>query len=154
MPFKVAVVGRPRDQSMARMIDEYEKRATRYWPISFQEVRSSTAASAGPVVMRRKEAERLLETVPRGARLVVCDEGGRMMSSTEFAGWLTRERDQGSDLVFLVGGAFGVDDSVKASAAQLLSLSKMTLSHELARLVLAEQLYRAGTIMRGEPYHK
>ncbi len=139
---------------MATVIGEYEKRAMRYWPISFQEVRSSTAASAGPVVTRRKEAERLLDAAPDGYRLVACDEGGAAMTSREFATWLTRERDNGSALVFVVGGAFGLDESVKTAASIVLSLSKLTLSHELARLVLAEQLYRAGTIMRGEPYHK
>ena len=138
---------------MATMIDEYETRAMRYWPISFQEVKAPSAAS-GAVVAKRKEGEALLNAIPEGARLVACDEGGATMTSMQFAEWLTKERDQGSSIAFVVGGAFGLDDKIKQSAIRVLSLSKMTMSHELARLVLAEQLYRAGTIMRGEPYHK
>jgi 23S rRNA (pseudouridine1915-N3)-methyltransferase len=139
---------------MATMIDEYEQRAMRYWPISFQEVKSAGASKSEPVVTRRREAELLLGAVPDNSQLIACDEGGRELTSTEFAAWLTRERDRSASLVFLVGGAFGLDEKVKTAASFTLSLSRLTLPHELARLVLAEQLYRAGTIMRGEPYHK
>ena len=76
------------------------------------------------------------------------------MTSVEFADWLQRRREQAKDLAFLIGGAHGVGEAVKRIAAKRLALAPWTLPHEIARLVLAEQLYRAGTIVRREPYHK
>jgi 23S rRNA (pseudouridine1915-N3)-methyltransferase len=156
MAFKVAVVGRPRDPAISSVIREYESRASRYWKLTFEEVRSPETRSAAipPADVKRREAELLLRQVPAGARIVACDENGTEMTSREFAGWLTRERDAAASLVFVVGGAFGLDEGVRERADKVLSLSRFTLTHELARLLLAEQLYRAGTISRGEPYHK
>jgi 23S rRNA (pseudouridine1915-N3)-methyltransferase len=154
MPFKVAVVGRPRDRGISSAITEYQERACRYWPLSFQEIRVAGTAKAPPAVVRRKEADRLLAAVPDGARLVACDERGTHMTSRDFADWLITERDHAGSLTFLIGGAFGFDEEIRTRATVLLSLSRFTLPHELARLLLTEQFYRAGTIMRGEPYHK
>jgi 23S rRNA (pseudouridine1915-N3)-methyltransferase len=152
MPFTVAVVGRPRDPGMAAAIRDYESRANRYWGITFREVKVVRADRPAEVV--RHEGERLLAALPAGARLVACDERGREMSSAQFAEWLKRERDLSVHLAFVVGGAFGLSDEVRSKATRLLALSRFTLSHDLARLLLAEQIYRAGTIARGEPYHK
>ena len=154
MPFKVAVVGRPRDQGIASAIAEYEERASRYWPLTYQEVKVTTTGSAPPDIVRKREGEKLLAAAPGDARVVACDEKGREMKSKEFAEWLVSERDRAASVVFIIGGAFGLDDAVRKRASMLLSLSQFTLPHELARLVLVEQLYRAGTIARGEPYHK
>jgi 23S rRNA (pseudouridine1915-N3)-methyltransferase len=154
MGFQVTVVGRPRDPHLAAAVLEYECRAMRYWPLAFVEVRSRSARGLSPALVQKQEGERLVRAVPEGSQLIACDEGGRAMSSVEFAAWLTAERDKGANLAFIVGGAFGIAQSVKAASRRVLSLSRLTLPHELARLVLAEQLYRAGTIMRGEPYHK
>jgi 23S rRNA (pseudouridine1915-N3)-methyltransferase len=96
----------------------------------------------------------LLERVRGIATVVTCDPGGRSMTSERFAEWLQRERESARDVAFVIGGAFGLDDAVRVRAQSSLSLAPWTLPHELARLVLAEQLYRAGTIVRGEPYHK
>ncbi len=76
------------------------------------------------------------------------------MTSEQFARWLQELRERARDVAFVIGGAFGLADAVRARATSVLSLAPWTLPHELARLVLAEQLYRAGTIIRGEPYHK
>jgi 23S rRNA (pseudouridine1915-N3)-methyltransferase len=107
-----------------------------------------------PADTKRREGERLLERVPAGALLIACDERGDRLTSSEFAGLLVQARDAARDVAFIVGGAFGLDDAVRGAAARSLQLAPWTLPHELARLVLAEQLYRAGTIARGEPYHK
>ena len=149
----VAAVGRPRDAALAAAIREYETRAARYWPLDVQEVREEPGRSAAPAVVRRREGERLAAAV-QGARVVACDAAGRGMPSEDFAAWLQRERESGRDLAFLIGGAHGLDASVVERAELRLALAPWTLPHELARLVLAEQLYRAGTIQRGEPYHK
>jgi len=79
---------------------------------------------------------------------------GRAMSSEQFAQWLQGQRERAVDVGILIGGAFGLGDVVRGRANSSLSLAPWTMPHELARLVLAEQLYRAGTIVRGEPYHK
>ena len=149
----VAVVGRPRDAGLAAAIREYESRAARYWPIEVHEVREEPARAATPELVRRREGERLASAVG-SARVVACDPGGRAMDSAGFAAWLQRERESGRDLAFVVGGAYGLDAGLLAGAALRITLAPWTLPHELARLVLAEQLYRAGTIQRGEPYHK
>lgn len=86
--------------------------------------------------------------------MVACDERGMTMTSTTFAHFLQEARERARDLAFVIGGAYGLADTLRDRAQTRLSLAPWTLPHELARLVLAEQLYRAGTIVRGEPYHK
>ncbi|MEK7402708.1 MAG: 23S rRNA (pseudouridine(1915)-N(3))-methyltransferase RlmH [Gemmatimonadota bacterium] len=153
MKFIVAAVGRPRDAALAAAIREYETRAARYWPLDVREVREEPARGARPAMVIAKEAERLAAKV-EGATVVVCDQGGTAMTSERFARFLQDARERATDLAFVIGGANGLGDAVKKRAQQRLSLAPWTLPHELARLVLAEQLYRAGTIVRREPYHK
>ena len=149
----VAVVGKPRD-ALAAPIREYETRAARYWPLDIHEVREESARSSSADVVRAREAERLAAKVPSGALVVACDERGRSMTSSEFASWLQGERESARDVAFVIGGAYGLAPALRDRSANRLALAPWTLPHELARLVLAEQLYRAGTIVRGEPYHK
>ena len=150
----VAVVGRARDEGLAAAIQEYERRAARYWPLDVHEVREESARSAAAEIVRDREGERLRAKVADARSLVACDVGGDRMTSEQFARWLQDEREGARGVAFMIGGAYGLSDTVKSSATKRLSLAPWTLPHELARLVLAEQLYRAGTIMRGEPYHK
>jgi 23S rRNA (pseudouridine1915-N3)-methyltransferase len=150
----VAAVGKPRDRHLAAAIEEYEARAARYWPLSVAEVREASGRGVSSADTRRREGERLLERVPAGALLFACDERGERLTSAEFAALLVQARDAARDVAFLIGGAFGLDDAVGKASGRALQLAPWTLPHELARLVLAEQLYRAGTIARGEPYHK
>lgn len=86
--------------------------------------------------------------------MVLCDRDGARRTSEEFARWMQQVRERGEDVAFVIGGAFGVTEALRAAASSQLSLAPWTLPHELARLVLAEQIYRAGTMIRGEPYHK
>ena len=149
----VAVVGKPRD-ALAAPIRDYETRAARYWPLDVHEVREESARSASADVVRTREAERLASKLPTGALVVACDEQGRSMTSSEFAAWLQAERENARDVAFVIGGAYGLAPALRERSTRRLALAPWTLPHELARLVLAEQLYRAGTIVRGEPYHK
>ena len=153
MRLTVAAVGKPRNAAIAAAIHDYETRAARYWPLDVHEVREEKASSTTSKVIRDKEGERLAERIG-SARLVACHPGGKSFSSDQFAEWLQREREGDRDTAFVIGGAFGLSDALLARAAMKLSLAPWTLPHELARLVLAEQLYRAGSILRGEPYHK
>jgi 23S rRNA (pseudouridine1915-N3)-methyltransferase len=158
MKLIVAAVGRPRNAALAAAIEQYEERAARYWPLEVREVREETARGGGrgaaqATVVRDREAERLRARV-EGATLVACDENGRRMTSAAFASYVREARERARDVAFVIGGAYGLGESLLATAHLRLALAPWTLPHELARLVLAEQLYRAGTIVRGEPYHK
>lgn len=149
----VAAVGKPRNVALAAAIDEYETRAARYWPLDVHEVREERASSLAPAIVRNREGDRLTAKVG-AARIVACDPGGKSFTSEEFAAWLQREREGDRDTAFVIGGAYGLSVEILRRSSMKLSLAPWTLSHELARLVLAEQLYRAGSIVRGEPYHK
>lgn|SRR5687768_2500548 len=154
MRFLIVSVGRPRDRALAEAIHEYESRAARYWPLETKEVREEPARAKAPDLVRDREGQRLLDACD-GADVVACDANGPQMASEEFAGWMRERRERGDrDVAFLIGGAFGLSDVVRTRARSMLGFSRWTLPHELARLVLAEQLYRSGTIVRGEPYHK
>lgn len=154
MKLIVAAVGRPRQTDLAAAIAHYEGRAARYWPLEVREVREESArGGAGTAMVRDKEAERLRARV-EGASLVACDERGTSMTSAAFAAFLRDARERARDVAFVIGGAYGLAESLVDRAQLRLALASWTLPHELARLVLAEQLYRAGTIVRGEPYHK
>jgi 23S rRNA (pseudouridine1915-N3)-methyltransferase len=154
MRFVVAVVGKPRDPNLAGAIREYEARAARYWPIEVHEVRDEPARSGSADLVREREGERLLAAIPTSAQVVTCELTGRTMSSEAFARWMQDQRERARDVAIVIGGAFGLGDVVKHRASLSIALAPWTLPHELARLVLAEQMYRAGTIARGEPYHK
>ena len=147
-------IGRPRDGSLAAAIAEYEGRAARYWPFEAVEVKEEPGKSLAPDEVRRREGERLLERCPPAAHVVACDERGTLMDSRRFAAFVQEGRERAQDLAFVIGGAHGLDPRVRERARTTLAFCSWTLPHELARLVLAEQLYRAGTIVRGEPYHK
>lgn len=147
-------VGKPKNTALAAAIAEYETRAARYWPLAVAEVKEEPAKSASAAVVRDREGERLAARVPAAAVVVCCDPGGRRMDSAAFATFLQGHRDAGRDVAFVIGGAYGLSTAMLKRAAVRLELAPWTLPHELARLVLAEQLYRAGTIGRREPYHK
>jgi 23S rRNA (pseudouridine1915-N3)-methyltransferase len=154
MRLVVAVVGKPRDASLAAAIREYESRAARYWPLEIREVRQESAGDRSATRARDAEGERLLAAVPPAAHVVACDVSGRSYTSERFADWLQSLRERAVDVALVIGGAHGLSEALKTRASSTLSLAPWTLPHELARLVLAEQLYRAGTIVRREPYHK
>ena len=147
-------IGRPRDAGVAAAIREYEQRAARYWPFESVEVREEPGRSLDAAEVKRREGERLLERCGPTAHLVACDERGVLMDSRRFATFLQDARERAQDMTFVIGGAHGLDESVRNRARTTLAFCSWTLPHELARLVLAEQVYRAGTIVRGEPYHK
>jgi 23S rRNA (pseudouridine1915-N3)-methyltransferase len=155
MHLLLIAVGKVRSREMAALVQEYEVRAGRYWPLTVVEVKEASARSRTEAEVRRREGERLLEAAGAGAFIVACDEQGTMFRSEEFAEWLREERESAArDVAFIIGGAYGLSEDVFVRADTRMALTRWTLPHELARLVLVEQLYRAGTILRGEPYHK
>ena len=132
-------------------------RAAHYWKLDVVEIESGVRRGdrRDARSVRSSEGRRLLDRIPDGSDVWALTRGGPGTSSRAFAKALGAKALEGSPgVTFLVGGAYGLDPEVLGRADSNLSLSEMTLPHELARLVLAEQLYRAGTILRSEPYHK
>ena len=141
---------------VAEAVADYEGRIRRYYSYDSAELKEETFRRAGDETrVRDEEGKRLLARVPAGAEIVALHRGGNQWSSERLSGYLADLALKSSPgAAFLIGGAFGLSEEVLRRSGHKLSLSAMTLPHELARLVLAEQLYRAGTIARGEPYHK
>ncbi len=111
-------------------------------------------AGADGTRARQLESERILAALPQGCVPVVLDERGVQASTRELAVWMRGWMDEGVSPAFVIGGADGLDDNVKAHAHKLVGLSRLTLPHALIRVVLAEQLYRAVSILKGHPYHR
>lgn len=154
MRLVVAVVGKVRHPALGEAIRDYEKRAARYWPLDVHEVREERASGIPVDKVMQREGDRLAERVPERAQRIACEVDGKSFTSTQFADFLRSARDDDRDLAFLIGGAYGLAPAVAAASTMKISLAPWTLPHEIARLVLAEQIYRAGTILRGEPYNK
>ena len=136
-------------------VEEYARRMPPDLPLNLAEIKPGhRVAGADGVRARQIEAERILAALPAGAFAVALDERGTQLTTRELAGWISGWMAEGVSPAFIIGGADGLDDSVKARAGKQLGLSKLTLPHALARVVLAEQLYRAMCIIKGHPYHR
>ena len=132
--------------------DHYRRLLTALMPLTVREVREVPLQGRSPAEVLRDEANRLLPPLEGVRRVVALDVEGKRYTSLEFAAWLQR-LIEGGDAAFLVGGSLGLDERVKTRADELLSLSPLTMPHQLTRVVLAEQLFRALKITRGERYH-
>lgn len=154
MKVQVIVVGKVRGV-LKEAVEEYERRAARYWKLEVVEVSAGAGRGAGAAEVMAAEAERIRGRLSTGLEVVALTREGKRMNSEVLSHTLETLGVRSSPgAAFVIGGAFGIDPGFVAEARRTLSLSAMTLPHEMARLVLAEQLYRAGTILRGEPYHK
>lgn len=149
----VVAVGRLRGRQWQPPQDEYVARLSGYTDFELVEVKDFVGRSLPDTVAVAREGEQLLAAA-RDRRIVLMRADGRQMTSPELAGFLQRQLEQHGRLAFLIGGPLGVDATVAAAAHEQLSLSALTFPHELARVMLLEQLYRAFTILHGEPYHK
>ena len=140
---------------LVEAIAEYEARVSRYFSFEVVEVREVPHKGQPLRQLLHEEAERLLANVPKQHEVIALHRPGRTWSSDELSAHLAEAAVRAvPGVCFLIGGAFGLADLALERATHRVSLSALTLPHELARLVLTEQLYRAGTIARGEPYHK
>ena len=148
----LAAIGKLKKNSPeSELMSEYLKRTK--WSVEMKEYEEKKALSGE--ALKNAEAELLLSGIPEKAKVVVLDEHGDTLSSREFAGKLRSWQNNGSDTVaFLIGGADGHGKKVKDRANLTLSFGRMTLPHFLMRVVLAEQIYRAKTILDGHPYHR
>lgn len=155
MKILLLIVGKTTKTWLRDELDLYEKRLRRYVDYARRELPDVRQAKALPVEqLKIQEGKRLLQQLAASDELVLFDERGPAFSSDELAAFLRRKTDAGlKSLVIAVGGAYGFSDDVYRRADGLLSLSRMTFPHQLVRLIATEQLYRAFTIIRGEPYH-
>lgn len=149
------VVGKTVDRHLAALIDDYAERVKHYLPFALEVVPElRNAKSLTPDLQKEKEGELILKQLREGDCVVLLDENGREYTSVEFARSLERKQQMlARRIVFIVGGPYGFSPAVYAAAKEQVSLSRMTFSHQMVRLFFVEQLYRAMTILRGEPYH-
>ncbi|MHC1704372.1 MAG: 23S rRNA (pseudouridine(1915)-N(3))-methyltransferase RlmH [Tenuifilaceae bacterium] len=155
MKISLIVVGKTDKKYFSDAIAEYEKRLPHYCRFEVKvipDVKSTKSMSSQ--VQMQKEGEQILGIVRGSAEVVLLDDKGKEHTSVEFAKFLEKKMISGQkDLTFVIGGPYGFSSEVVAIASSKLSLSKMTFSHQLVRLIFIEQLYRAMTIIKGEPYH-
>lgn len=153
MKVRLLSVGRDRSGLFEPGVQEYAARLAHYCRFELVELPEARKAKDVPGAIA-EEGAGILSKLKPGEALVALDERGKALTSRGLAEWLGKAQGQGRDVAFVIGGAEGLAEEVRRKAALVVSLSAMTLPHRLARLVLAEQLYRAFTLLRGEPYHR
>ena len=155
MKITLLLVGKTVNKDFVKLIDEYAGRVKHYIGfeiVTIPELKNTKSLSAEQ--QKQAEGELILKQLQGGDHVVLLDEHGKEFRSIEFADWMTRKMNTVSKrLVFIVGGPYGFSPSVYDAANEKISLSKMTFSHQMIRLIFVEQVYRAMTIMKGEPYH-
>lgn len=151
LKLKIVSVGKDRSGLFAPGVKEFVDRLNRYAPTTLVELPESRASGARAML---EEARDIKGQLGPKDDLVTLDAKGRAFDSLELAAWLQKALASGRDVVFAIGGDEGLDPELIQTAKTSLSLSRLTLPHRLARLVLCEQLYRAFTVLKGEPYHK
>lgn len=155
MKVTLLVVGKTTDKHIIALIDEYLGRLKHYLPTDIEvvpELKQTKALSE--LQQKQQEAQMILQRIQPGDRVVLLDEHGTERRSIEFASWLEKKMVSGTKrLLCIVGGPYGFDQSVYDRCDEKISLSQMTLSHQMIRLLFVEQVYRGMTILKGEPYH-
>ncbi len=148
-------LGESHESYISKGVEDFTQRIGRYYPVDWQLIPPvKNAASLPENELKKQEGKQVLQALQPADVLVLLDERGKQLSSVELAGFIEQKAVAGTKrLFFLVGGAFGVDDAVAQQAGFTWSLSKLVFPHMLLRLILAEQVYRACTIIRNEKYH-
>ncbi len=146
MRLTIVSVGHKMPEWVATATHDYVKRMPADCSIDIKEIE--------PDLSPAKEASKILPAIPKGSRVIALDERGKDQNTQNIATQLTHWRQEGIDITFLIGGADGLDNSLKTGAQEMWRLSSLTLPHAMARVLLVEQLYRAWTILQGHPYHR
>jgi len=148
------LVGKTDDKRYQTIIDDYSSRLVHYSPfeiVTIPDIKNTAGLSEQQ--QKKKEGEAILAKISSADHVVLLDERGKEMTSNAFAEWIEKKQQFCKKLVFVIGGPYGFAEEVYQRANDKVSLSKMTFSHQMVRMIFTEQLYRAFTIMRGEPYH-
>jgi 23S rRNA (pseudouridine1915-N3)-methyltransferase len=155
MKVLLVMVGKTSGKWLQQGIDEYVNRLSHYLPFDIKILADvKNAGKFNPDSIKQQEGEIILKSLQGGDRVVLLDENGKNYSSRDFSGFVEKQMNSGvKRLVFVIGGAWGFSDDVYQRADNKLSLSPMTFSHQMVRLIFTEQLYRAMTILKNEPYH-
>lgn len=154
MKITILAIGKKHDPKLSVAIEEYCRRLHHYTKCEWKLVEAKTTQSMTEQEIRDSESEVITNTIPSGSTVILLDERGSQLSSPEIAKKIQRYRNNSiKDLVFIIGGAYGVNESLMQKADFTWSFSKLVFPHQLVRLVLVEQLYRAHTILAGEKYH-
>lgn len=154
MKITLLVVGKTTDPRLASLIDEYRQRLTHYVPFELVVLPDlKNAKSLTEEQVKTAEGEAILRFLTPAMEVILLDEHGREFRSVEYADWLQKKMGAGRDLTLVIGGPYGFSKPVYDRADGKLSLSQMTFSHQMIRIMAIEQLYRAMTILRHEPYH-
>lgn len=154
MKVELLLVGKTNDKHFQAGIDDYCERIGHYMPFSITvipDLKNSKALSEKQI--KEREGELILQKIGGADYVVLLDEHGKEFRSVEYAKWIEQRQTSVRRMVFVIGGPYGFSDAVYAKANEKISLSKMTFSHQMVRLIFTEQLYRACTIIKGEPYH-
>jgi 23S rRNA (pseudouridine1915-N3)-methyltransferase len=155
MKLHLVFVGKTAFSDIESAIDRYVERLRHYCPVEMHYIKAEKITSSGDRLVRERESERILKLAGRQGRLIVWDQSGRELDSVELSKFMEKLISAAvSDLWMAVGGPLGVSCKLLKAAHDVLSLSRMTFPHDLARLMIVEQLYRALTILKGEPYNK
>jgi len=155
MNILLLVVGKTDEKYLEEGIGKYFKRISRYINFEFKIIRDiKNAKNISEDIQKKLEGEKILEEINNADIVSLLDENGKEFGSREFAGYITKQMNAGiKRLVFVIGGPYGFSEQVYARADNKVSLSRLTFSHQLVRLIFAEQLYRAFSIIKNEPYH-
>ena len=155
MKIQLLCTGKENNFNIKADIEEFTQRISRYYPVEWKIIPPLKSRTGLPEkILKIKEATLILGSIKKEDYLVALDEKGTMLNSTKLAAWIqTRANESVKQLVFLIGGAYGLDESVLKRANFIWSLSSLTLPHQLVRLILAEQIYRSCTIIKNEKYH-
>lgn len=148
------LVGKTTDKHFIAGIKGYAERITHYMPFEIKvipEIKNTKSISEDQ--QKEKEGELIIKHIQNSDTVVLLDEHGAEYRSTEFAQWLQKKQNVCRRLIFVIGGPYGFSEAVYKRAEEKVSLSKMTFSHQMVRLIFTEQIYRACTIIKGEPYH-
>ena len=155
MKFTLLVVGRTVEKHYITAIDDYVARTKHFTQFDMEVIPElKNTKSLSTEQQKEKEGELILKALQPGDVVVLLDEHGKEFRSVEFATWMERKLSAtGKRLVFIIGGPYGFSQRIYQTAQEKISLSKMTFSHQMIRMIFVEQIYRAMTILRGEPYH-
>lgn len=154
MKITLLVVGKTTDQRLQTLIEDYQQRLKHYIPfeiVVIPDLRNAKALTQTQI--KEQEGIEILRRITPAMDVILLDEHGREYRSIEYAQWIQKKMAAGRDVTFIVGGPYGFSPAVYERANGKISLSKMTFSHQMIRLFFTEQIYRAMTILRGEPYH-
>lgn len=154
MKTELIFVGKTTNKHVGILIADYVERIGHYMPFTITEIPElRNTKSLSEKLQKEREGELILQKIQPSDHLVLLDEHGQTFRSIEFAEWMQKKQNTCRRLVFVIGGPYGFPEPVYKRANEQISLSRMTFSHQMVRLIFTEQIYRACTIIKGEPYH-